>query len=40
MRWAESLARWIERWGDLIDFAVVPELTSTDVWSDIPLDRA
>lgn len=36
---AESLVPWIERWGDLIDFEVVPVLTSTDFWSESPLDR-
>ena len=30
---AESLDPWIERWRDLIDFEVVPVLTSTDFWS-------
>lgn len=36
---ADSLVPWMERWGDLIDFDVVPVLTSTDFWSAIPLER-
>ena len=30
----ESLSRWISAWDDLIDFEVVPVLTSADFWSD------
>lgn len=29
----ESLASWINRWNDLIDFEIVPILTSDDFWS-------
>jgi hypothetical protein len=30
-----SLARWTSRWEDLVEFEVVPVLTSTDFWSKI-----
>ena len=30
---AESLATWISRWDDLVDFEIVPVLTSADFWS-------
>ena len=29
----ESLSSWITAWDDLIDFEVVPVLTSADFWS-------
>jgi len=29
----ESMNTWIDRWDDLIDFEVVPVLTSRDFWS-------
>jgi hypothetical protein len=29
----ESLASWISRWDDLVDFEIVPVLTSADFWS-------
>jgi hypothetical protein len=31
----ESLAAWTSRWDDLVDFEVIPVLTSTDFWSKI-----
>ena len=31
----ESLAPWINHWNDLVDFEVVPVLTSADFWSKI-----
>jgi hypothetical protein len=37
---AEALAPWMERWRDLIDFEVVPVLTSADFWSTVPLAPA
>ena len=30
---AEALQPWIKRWNDLIDFEVVPVLTSSDFWA-------
>ena len=29
----DSLAPWISRWDDLVDFEIVPVLTSADFWS-------
>lgn len=29
----ESLAVWVRRWEDLMDFEIVPVLTSRDFWS-------
>jgi hypothetical protein len=29
----ESLAPWTSRWDDLVDFAIVPVLTSAEFWS-------
>ena len=31
----ESLTPWISRWDDLIDFEIVPVLTSADFWSNV-----
>jgi len=31
----QSLATWIARWDDLVDFEVVPVLTSADFWATI-----
>jgi hypothetical protein len=39
-RQAESLAPWMERWSDLIDFEVVPVLTSADFWPTVRLEPA
>jgi len=39
-RQAESLAPWMERWRDLIDFEVVPVLTSADFWPTVALKLA
>ena len=36
----ESLTPWIGRWSDLIDFEIVPVLTSADFWSKIPHESA
>jgi hypothetical protein len=30
---AESLAEWVSRWDDLVDFEIVPVLTSAEFWS-------
>ena len=30
---AELLDSWIHHWGDLVDFEVVPVLTSADFWA-------
>ena len=30
---AESLAAWVSRWDDLIDFEVIPVFSSRDFWS-------
>jgi Protein of unknown function (DUF3303) len=32
----ESLTAWTSRWDDLVEFEVVPVLTSADFWSKIP----
>jgi hypothetical protein len=32
---SESLTPWINRWNDLIDFEIIPVLTSTDFWSKV-----
>ena len=29
----ESLTAWVRRWDDLVDFEIVPVLTSADFWS-------
>ena len=29
----ESLNRWVSRWDDLIDFEIVPVLTSAEFWA-------
>lgn len=29
----ELLANWVSRWDDLVDFEIVPVLTSTEFWS-------
>jgi Protein of unknown function (DUF3303) len=29
----ESLTPWVRRWEDLVDFEIVPILTSSDFWS-------
>ena len=29
----ESLVPWVNRWNDLVDFKIVPVLTSLDFWS-------
>lgn len=34
----ELLNAWISRWDDLIDFEVVPVLTSTDFWAKTQLE--
>ena len=39
-RQAESLAPWMERWRDLIDFEVVPVVTSAEFWPTVPLEPA
>jgi hypothetical protein len=30
---AESLRAWVVRWEDLIDFEIVPVMTSSDFWA-------
>ena len=37
---SELLGLWVSRWQDLIDFEIVPVLTSSDFWSTIPRERA
>jgi len=32
---ADSLAPWINHWNDLVEFEVIPVLTSADFWSKI-----
>jgi len=34
----ESLNSWISRWSDLIDFEIIPVLTSADFWAKTPPD--
>jgi uncharacterized protein DUF3303 len=34
----ESLNTWVSRWDDLIDFEVVPVLTSADFWASTQFD--
>jgi hypothetical protein len=29
----DSLGEWIEKWADLVDFEVVPVITSAEYWS-------
>jgi len=29
----ESLKTWVRRWDDLVDFEIIPILTSRDYWS-------
>jgi hypothetical protein len=33
----EALAAWTSRWDDLVEFEIVPVLTSADFWSKIQL---
>jgi len=35
----ESLNMWASRWGDLIDFEIVPVLASAEFWSKIQLEQ-
>jgi len=37
-RHPELLDAWVSRWDDLIDFEVVPVLTSTDFWAETQLE--
>jgi hypothetical protein len=30
---AESLATWVERWDDLVDFEIVPVMASSEFWA-------
>ncbi len=34
----ESLNAWVSHWNDLIDFEIVPVLTSTDFWAKTPIE--
>src|SRR6266550_1607553 len=34
----ESLNEWIRRWDDLVDFEIVPVLSSGEYWATIPVD--
>ena len=34
----EALNEWIRRWEDLVDFEIVPVLTSAEYWATIPND--
>ena len=31
----ESLEPWIGRWKDLVDFEIIPVVTSSDFWSEV-----
>jgi hypothetical protein len=31
----ESIGMWIEKWADLVDFEVVPVVTSAEYWSKV-----
>ena len=31
----ESLTPWVSRWDDLIDFEIIPVLTSADFWAKV-----
>jgi hypothetical protein len=31
----QSLSAWVSRWDDLVDFEIVPVLTSSDFWSQV-----
>jgi hypothetical protein len=31
----DSLAPWVSHWNDLVDFEIVPVLTSADFWSKV-----
>jgi hypothetical protein len=35
---AELLNTWVSRWDDLIDFEIVPVLTSSDFWAQTQLE--
>lgn len=35
---AESLDDWIRSWNDLVDFEIVPVLTSAEFWSEIKIE--
>src|ERR1700722_20458396 len=35
----ELLGLWASRWRDLVDFEIVPVLTSSDFWSSIPPEQ-
>jgi hypothetical protein len=35
----ELLRTWVNRWEDLIDFEIVPVLTSSDFWSKTPAEQ-
>jgi hypothetical protein len=34
----ELLQEWVRRWDDLVDFEIVPVLTSSDFWARTPTD--
>jgi len=34
----ESLSEWVRRWEDLVDFEVIPVLTSAEYWATIPIE--
>ncbi len=34
----EILNEWVRRWEDLVDFEIVPVLTSAEYWPTIPVD--
>jgi hypothetical protein len=36
----ELVNLWASRWYDLVDFEIVPVLTSSDFWSRIPLEQS
>lgn len=34
----ESLDEWTRQWDDLVDFEIVPVLTSAEYWTNLPIE--
>jgi len=34
----DSLNEWVHRWDDLVDFEIVPVLSSAEYWATIPVE--
>jgi len=34
----DSLKEWVHRWDDLVDFEIVPVLSSAEYWATIPVE--